>query len=193
MKIWRILFGSNYTLNQKFCASGCWIVLKKYNIYVTLMIYYGFHNSKLIAQFKRIIINFISIISLQIVPFRCTVWKAPFRTVSGCDELMPQTWMDFLATSWSFTQSIICWRVGTGSLKLVSLFASGKPSTTLSTYVTKHLNTALSGFLRLTSVGWHFEVQSAGIGRTLDFISNNWTLTPSVKCTAEAWNDSNEF
>ena len=37
------------------------------------MIYYGFHNNKLIAQFKRIIINFISIISLQIVPFPYTV------------------------------------------------------------------------------------------------------------------------
>ena len=31
------------------------------------MIYYGFHNSILIVQFKRIIINFISIIDLQIV------------------------------------------------------------------------------------------------------------------------------
>ena len=36
-------------------------------LYVVIMIYYGLYNSVLIVQFKRIIINFITMIGLQIV------------------------------------------------------------------------------------------------------------------------------
>ena len=69
---------------------------------VVIMIYYWFYNSILIAQFKKIIINFIGIICLQIVqclPIHC-LKKTQFQTLSGFDELMPQTWKDFLTISW---------------------------------------------------------------------------------------------
>ena len=65
MKIWLILFGSNYSAIQKFLVNR---LKKVYNVlYVVIMIYYRFQKSILIVQFKRIIINFISIIGLQIV------------------------------------------------------------------------------------------------------------------------------
>ena len=35
-------------------------------------------------------------------------------------------------------------------------------------------------------VDWHFEVQPAGVGRISDLLSNNWVLTPWVKCAAKA-------
>ena len=62
-------------------------------LYVVIMIYYGLHNSIFIVQFKRIIINFISIIGLLIVQYlsHALLKKAPFRTLSGSNELMPQT------------------------------------------------------------------------------------------------------
>ena len=54
---------------------------------------------------------------------------------------------------------LLCHCVSTGILKLVSVFASGKPSATLATYFTQHiLITALNGLLTLTSIGWHVEV-----------------------------------
>ena len=65
MKIWLILFGSNYSAIQKFLVNR---LKKVYNVlYVVIMIYYRFQKSILIVQFKRIVINFISIIGLQIV------------------------------------------------------------------------------------------------------------------------------
>ena len=62
-------------------------------LYVVIMMYYGINNSISIVQFKRIIINFISIIDLQILQcfdIHC-LKKAPFCTLSGSDELMPRT------------------------------------------------------------------------------------------------------
>ena len=55
------------------------------------------------------------------------------------------------------------------------------------------LNTLSNGLLRLTSIGWHFEVQPAGFCRIWELLSNNWALSPWVKCAAIASNDSNEF
>ena len=157
------------------------------------MIYYGFHNSIWSVQLKRII----SFIDLQIEHcLSLTLFKkGTVRTSPGSNELMPQTRKNFLTISWSwtrysnpsFTHSIMCWRVSTGSLKLVSLFPSRKPSITLAAYSTQDLlNTVLNGLLRLTSIDWHFEVQPAGVGRISDLLSNNWVLTPWVKCAAKA-------
>ena len=65
-------------------------------------------------------------------------------------------------------------RVGIGSLKLLSLFASRNPSTALATCFTQHLlKTALNGLLRLRSIGWHFKVQPDGINRMSELLSNN--------------------
>ena len=56
----------------------------------------------------------------------------------------------------------MCERIGTESLKLVSLFII---------IITKYLlNTALNGLLSLTSTGWHFELQPAGIGRISELL-----------------------
>ena len=58
----------------------------------------------------------------------------------------------------------MCWGVGTESLKLELLIASGKLSTTLETYFTQYFfKIALNGLIKQTSIDWHFEVQPAGI------------------------------
>ena len=69
--------------------------LKKvqHGLHLVIMMYYGINNSISIVQFKKIIINFISIIDLQILQcfdIHC-LKKAPFWTLSGSDELMPRT------------------------------------------------------------------------------------------------------
>ena len=74
MKIWHILFGSNCNAKKKKKKKkkngGKWMVNrleKVQHVLYVVMIYYGFHNSILFVQFKRIIIDFISIVALQIV------------------------------------------------------------------------------------------------------------------------------
>ena len=60
MKIWRILFGSNYIYYESKIL-GKWMVNRFEKVqrvlYVVIIIYYGFHSSTLIVQFKRF--NFI--------------------------------------------------------------------------------------------------------------------------------------
>ena len=103
------------------------------------MIYYGFHNSTLIVQFKKIIINFISIIGLQIVQclsrtlleksiiphFIWIRWAVATNLKGFFHHLMI---LNKIFKSF-FYPAIICWPVGTGSFKLVSIFSSGKPLT----------------------------------------------------------------
>ena len=53
-------------------------------------------------------------------------------------------------------------------------------------YFTQDLNTALNGLLRLTLIGWHFEVQPAGIGMISglsELLSNNQALTLIQMCS----------
>ena len=135
---------------------------------VVIMIHYGLHNGILIVQFKRIIINFISIIGLQIVQcLSYTLFEKVtirhFIWIRWANAANLKGSLDYLLIPKKIVRSFLypvdlCWSC-TGSLKLVSLFASGKPSTTLATYFTQNLlDTALNGLLRLTSIGWPFEV-----------------------------------
>ena len=74
----------------------------------------------------------------------------------------------------------MCLRVGTGSLKLESVFLSEKSSTTSATYFIQHfLKIAVNGLFRETSMGWHFKVQPVGMVRVSVLLFNNCFSTPS--------------
>ena len=95
-----------------------------------------------------------------------------------------------------FTQLIMCWRVGTGILMLQLLFASSKLSTTLEICFTQHfLKIALNGLFGQTYMGWHFEIQPAGIAKIkISQLSSNYSFfSPSVKCAVKGSNDTIEF
>ena len=169
-------------------------ILKKIQhvLYIVMRIYYEFHNSILIVQFERIIINFISIISLQIVqclshtlfengtiPHFIWIWWANATNLKGFFDhllILNKIVKSFL---YQFNPMFTCWywEFKTG----ITICIGKNFNSTCNMFYPNLPNMTFNDLLRLTSLDWHFKVQSAGIGQISELFSNNWTLTPSVK------------